>query len=68
VILAAIIGLPSLRLRGVYFGIGTLGLAIITRIIVGNIFPGVSFLPAEYLASFLAEKEGAYKVKIETLT
>jgi branched-chain amino acid transport system permease protein len=47
-----VIGLPSLRLRGVYFAIGTLGLAIITRVIVGNLFPGVSFLPAKYLSSF----------------
>jgi len=51
-VLAAIIGLPSLRLRGVYFAIGTLGLAIITGVIVHNVFPGVSFLPAKYLASF----------------
>ena len=51
-LLAAMIGLPSLRLRGVYFAIGTLGLAIITRVIVGNVFPGVSFLPAKYLSSF----------------
>jgi len=50
--LAAIIGLPSLRLRGVYFAIGTLGLAIIMRVVVGNVFPGVSFLPAKYLSSF----------------
>jgi ABC-type branched-subunit amino acid transport system permease subunit len=50
--LAFLIGLPSLRLRGVYFAIGTLGLAIIARVIVGNVFPGVSFLPAKYLASF----------------
>ncbi len=51
-VLAAMIGLPSLRLRGVYFAIGTLGLAIITRVVVGNVFPGVSFLPAKYLSSF----------------
>jgi branched-subunit amino acid ABC-type transport system permease component len=51
-VLAALIGLPSLRLRGVYFAIGTLGLAIITGVIVHNVFPGVSFLPAKYLASF----------------
>ena len=50
--LAVLIGLPSLRLKGVYFAIGTLGLAIIARVIVGNVFPGVSFLPAKYLASF----------------
>jgi ABC-type branched-subunit amino acid transport system permease subunit len=51
-VLAALIGLPSLRLRGVYFAIGTLGLAIITGVVVHNVFPGVSFLPAKYLAAF----------------
>jgi len=51
-VLAAVIGLPSLRVRGVYFAIGTLGLAIITRVIIGNVFPGVSFLPAKYLAFY----------------
>ena len=51
-ILAAVIGLPALRLKGAYFAIGTLALAVIMLITVGNIFPGVSFLPGKYLASY----------------
>jgi branched-chain amino acid transport system permease protein len=52
ILLAAIIGLPTLRLRGIYFAIGTLGIAVILRITIGNIFPGVSFLPGKYLATY----------------
>ena len=51
-ILAAVIGLPALRLKGAYFAIGSLALAVIMLITVGNIFPGVSFLPGKYLASY----------------
>jgi len=51
-ILSAVIGLPALRLRGAYFAIGTLALAVIMLITVGNVFPGVSFLPGKYLASY----------------
>lgn len=51
--LAAIIGLPALRLlRGHYFAIGTLALAIIARITMGNVFPGVSFIPGEDVVGY----------------
>ena len=52
VVLAAIIGLPALRLKGIYFSIGTLGLTMITRITIGNVFPNVSFLSAKQLANY----------------
>ncbi len=52
VILAVIIGLPALRLKGIYFSIGTLGLAIIAKVTVGNILPTVSFMSASQLASY----------------
>ncbi len=52
VVLSGFIGLPSLRLRGHYFAIGTLALAIIARITIGNLFPGVSFIPNEYIVSY----------------
>jgi branched-chain amino acid transport system permease protein len=52
VALSAFIGLPSLRLRGHYFAIGTLALAIIARITIGNILPGVSFIPNEYIVGY----------------
>lgn len=52
VVLAAIIGLPALRLKGIYFAIGTLGLAMIMRITVGNVLPTVSFMSASQLANY----------------
>jgi branched-chain amino acid transport system permease protein len=52
VVLAAIIGLPALSLRGIYFAIGTLGLALIMRISVANILPWVSFTPVKQLAAY----------------
>jgi len=52
VILAAIIGLPTLRLRGVYFAIGTLALAEALRIVVGNIFTTWVKMPASYVTTY----------------
>lgn len=52
VILAIIIGLPALKLRGHYFAIGTLAVACIAQITVGNILPGISFLPAQHMSVY----------------
>ena len=46
VVLAMVIGIPAFRLRGVYFAIGTLALAQILNITVGNILPEMSYNPA----------------------
>jgi len=46
------IGIPAFRLRGAYFAIGTLGLAEILRITVGNALPIVSTLPAGFIAGY----------------
>ena len=43
--LALLIGIPAFKLRGVYFAIGTLALAQILNITVGNIFPEMSYNP-----------------------
>jgi branched-chain amino acid transport system permease protein len=51
-VLAACIIMPALRLRGAYFAIGTLALAVIIRITIGNILPDLSFLPGKYLAEY----------------
>jgi branched-chain amino acid transport system permease protein len=51
-VLGAIIIMPALRLRGAYFAIGTLALAVIIRITIGNILPDLSFLPGKYLAAY----------------
>ncbi len=46
VALALIIGFPAFKLKGVYFAIGTLALAQILNITVGNIWPEMSYNPA----------------------
>jgi branched-chain amino acid transport system permease protein len=46
VILALLIGIPAFKLRGVYFAIGTLALAQILNLTVGNILPEMSYNPA----------------------
>jgi branched-chain amino acid transport system permease protein len=45
VALALLIGIPAFKLRGIYFAIGTLALAQILNITVGNIFPEMSYNP-----------------------
>ncbi|MDH5696190.1 MAG: branched-chain amino acid ABC transporter permease [Dehalococcoidia bacterium] len=52
VVLAGIIGLPSLRLRGMYFAIGTLALAEALRLTVGNVFPRTIYMPSTYFVDF----------------
>ena len=52
VVFALIIGHSALRLRGIYFAIGTLGLAQILKITVGNVFPTVADLPGDYIATY----------------
>lgn len=47
-----VIGVPAFRLRGAYFAIGTLGLAEILRITVGNALPEVSTLPGSFIAGY----------------
>ena len=49
---ALIIGIPAFKLRGVYFSIGTLALAQILFVTVGNEFPLISALPAKALATY----------------
>ena len=52
VVFALIIGHPALRLKGIYFAIGTLGLAQILKITVGNVLPTVADLPGDYIATY----------------
>jgi branched-chain amino acid transport system permease protein len=52
VVFALIIGHPALRLKGIYFAIGTLGLAQILKITVGNVLPTVADLPGDYIAIY----------------
>jgi len=50
--LAAIIGMPCLRMRSAYFPIGTLALAMIAQITIGNLFPLPGSLSSEYLVTY----------------
>jgi branched-chain amino acid transport system permease protein len=52
VLLAVILGLPVLRLKGIYFAIGTLALAEAIRITAGSLLPGISALPVDVLRSY----------------
>ena len=51
-VMGLFVGAPCLRLRGPYFAIGTLAVAEILRITVGNALPNVSSLPARMLATY----------------
>jgi branched-chain amino acid transport system permease protein len=51
-VLAVIIGLPTLRLKGMYFGIGTFALAEVCRIVVGSTFHRMLKMPSSYVASY----------------
>jgi branched-chain amino acid transport system permease protein len=51
-VFGVLIGGPAFRLRGAYFAIGTLALAEILRITVGNLMPEISTIPTTALASY----------------
>jgi branched-chain amino acid transport system permease protein len=52
VAIALLIGLPTFRLRGVYFSVGTLALAEMLRITVTNTLPNISALPISQLTTY----------------
>ena len=54
-VLAAIISVPTLRLKGMYFAIGTLALAEVLKIVVGNIFTGDMQVPGSYVTGYSIE-------------
>jgi hypothetical protein len=56
------IGVPTFRLRGVYFSMGTLALAEALRITVGNLLPRITTLPVEHIAEY--DLVGRYYVSL----
>jgi branched-chain amino acid transport system permease protein len=52
VILASVIALPTLRLKGMYFSIGTLALAEVLRIIISNVFTSAFSMPGSYATTY----------------
>ena len=51
-VVAAIVGIPMLRLRDIYFAIGTLALGVAVFVTAGNLWPGITSLPAEDLREY----------------
>ena len=51
-LLAGIVGIPCLRMKRGYFPIGTLALAVIAQITIGNILPLPTYLPGEYMREY----------------
>ena len=47
-----LIGFPTFRLRGAYFSIGTLAIAEVLRITIGNTLPLISSLPVSMLGTY----------------
>ena len=52
VFFAMIIGIPTFRLRGAYFSIGTLGVAEVLRITVSQKIPLISTMPGSMIANY----------------
>ncbi len=52
VVLAVLIGLPTLRLRGMYFAVGTLALAQAAQTIVANVFTRQVSMPGSFSANY----------------
>jgi len=52
VVFAMIIGIPTFRLRGAYFAIGTLGVAEVMRITISQNIPYISTMPGLMIANY----------------
>ncbi len=52
IVLACVIGIPTMRLKGVYFSIGTLALAEALRMTVSNVWPTSLYVPAKHFERF----------------
>ncbi len=62
---SAVVGVPMLRFRDIYFAIGTLALGVAVFITAGNLWPGISSLPAEALRNY--DFTGPYFVALGVL-
>jgi branched-chain amino acid transport system permease protein len=59
---AMLIGVPTFRLRGVYFAIGTLGITEVLRITTGNVLPGLTAMPPSFVVNY--DLTGRYEVAL----
>ena len=55
-VVACVIGPPTLRLRGAYFGIGTMAVAEVLRLVMTTTFTQTIYPPASYWATFSLTK------------
>jgi branched-chain amino acid transport system permease protein len=55
-VVSCIIGPPTLRLRGAYFGIGTMAVAEVLRLVMTTTFTQTIYSPASYWATFTLTK------------
>jgi branched-chain amino acid transport system permease protein len=55
-VVACVIGPPTLRLRGAYFGIGTMAVAEVLRLVMTTTFTLQIFLPTSYWTTFTLTK------------
>ncbi|HEX6299686.1 MAG TPA: branched-chain amino acid ABC transporter permease [Acidimicrobiia bacterium] len=62
---AAVVGVPMLRFREIYFAIGTLALGVAVFITAGNLWPGISSMSAEALRNY--DFTGPYFVTLGVL-
>ncbi len=65
---AVAVGVPTFRLRGAYFSIGTLALAEALRLTIGNVLPIVSTMPARLIAAFNMSERYYVALAIALLT
>jgi branched-chain amino acid transport system permease protein len=64
-VFAAVVGVPMLRFRDIYFAIGTLALGVAIFLTVGNVRPRLTSLTAEALRSY--DFSGPYLVTLGVL-
>lgn len=51
-LVSAILGIPLLRFRDIYFSIGTLAVGVAVYLTIGNVRPGISSLPVDALREY----------------
>lgn len=68
VVFAMVIGVPTFRLRGAYFAIGTLGIAEVLRIFVGQRFPLITSLTGRAIVDYSMADRYYWALGIAVLT
>jgi branched-chain amino acid transport system permease protein len=67
-VVAAILGVPLLRFRDVYFSIGTLAVGVAVFLTIGNLRPGISSLPVDALREYTFDKPYFFTLVVLVVT